>query len=161
MIVSRWRFDTVAPLRCRAAITDLSETIQEQIEERNAEAVAARSRHRLRITGLPADWDDDILREEFEGWEVTECKVVGNGVGFVTFEHKEEMEEAIADLDGEMIDGSILRAMDAGNQQRPQQGVRATIFAIAFFPECVSKKYDRCVTGRLGRGRRRWLRSRP
>ena len=49
----------------------------------------------LRITGLPADWDDDILKEEFEGWEVTECKVVGNGVGFVTFEHKEEMEEVI------------------------------------------------------------------
>ena len=91
---------------------------------------------------------------------MTECKVVGNGVGFVTFEHKEEMEEAIADLDGEMIDGSILRAIDAGNQQRPQQGVSTTIFAIAFFPECVSKKYDRCVTGRLGRGRR-WLRWRP
>ena len=94
------------------------------------------SRHRLRITGLPADWDDDILKEEFEGWEVTECKVVGNGVGFVTFEHKEEMEEAIADLDGEMIDGSILSATDAGNQQRPQQGVRTTTPAgiwVAFF----------------------------
>ena len=31
---------------------------------------------------------------------MTECKVVGNGVGFVTFEHKEEMEEAIAVRDG-------------------------------------------------------------
>jgi cold-inducible RNA-binding protein len=75
--------------------------------------------------GLSWDTTDDSLRRAFEAFgEVTEAKVVldretgrSRGFGFVTFTDGAAADEAIANMDGQPLDGRSIRVNEAEDKR--------------------------------------------
>jgi len=84
---------------------------------------------RLYVGNLSFDTTKDALREAFSagGKEVVDVHVVmdrdsgrSRGFGFVTMGSPEQAREAIASMNGAMLDGRALRVNEA--EERPQRG---------------------------------------
>jgi cold-inducible RNA-binding protein len=73
--------------------------------------------NKLFIGGLSWDTTDSSLAQAFEGFGgITEAKVItdresgrSRGFGFVTFEESSAASDAIAAMDGEMLDGRAVK----------------------------------------------------
>ena len=81
-------------------------------------------RNKLFVGGLSWDTSSDDLRRAFEAFcTVTDCKVISDrdtgrsrGFGFVTLANPGEIEEAIKQMDGFMLDGRNLRVNEANDR---------------------------------------------
>jgi RNA recognition motif-containing protein len=81
-------------------------------------------RNKLFVGGLSWDTSSDDLRRAFEGvCAVAEAKVVSDrdtgrsrGFGFVTLSNPSELEEAIKQMDGFLLDGRNLRVNEANDR---------------------------------------------
>lgn len=81
------------------------------------------------VGGIPWAMDDDRLREVFaEFGTITSAKVImdrekgqSRGFGFVEFEDRGAMQEAIDRLDGTKLDGRKVTVNEAQDRQRDDQ----------------------------------------
>uniref|UniRef100_A0A7S3A076 RRM domain-containing protein n=1 Tax=Rhodosorus marinus TaxID=101924 RepID=A0A7S3A076_9RHOD len=89
------------------------------------------SMKKLFVGGISWATNDDILREMFATYgSVLDAKVIydrdtgrSRGFGFVTFEEDGDAEEAMGALDGEEVDGRIIRVNEA-KERNPRRGYR-------------------------------------
>ena len=80
---------------------------------------------KLFIGGLSWDTTDSSLSAAFETFGgITEAKVItdresgrSRGFGFVTFEEESDASDAIAAMDGEMLDGRAVKVNEAQERQ--------------------------------------------
>jgi RNA recognition motif-containing protein len=78
------------------------------------------------VGGLSWDTDDEKLQEAFESvGTVTESKVIkdrdtgrSRGFGFVTFDERDAVQDAIRRLDGTQLDGRTIRVNEAEDRRR-------------------------------------------
>jgi cold-inducible RNA-binding protein len=81
-------------------------------------------RNKLFVGGLSWDTSSDDLRRAFEGFcTVVEAKIVSDrdtgrsrGFGFVTLADPSQLDEAIQQMDGFMLDGRNLRVNEANDR---------------------------------------------
>jgi RNA recognition motif-containing protein len=83
--------------------------------------------NKLFVGGLSWDTTSDDLRRAFEGFcSVADVKVISDrdtgrsrGFGFVTLSDASEMQSAIQQMDGFMLDGRNLRVNEANDRPAP------------------------------------------
>ncbi|MCP4501671.1 MAG: RNA-binding protein [Deltaproteobacteria bacterium] len=84
---------------------------------------------KLFVGGLSWGTTDDTLREGFERFgEVTDAKVIldretgrSRGFGFVSFAEGDAASTAISEMDGQELDGRVIRVNEA-NERPPRRG---------------------------------------
>ena len=87
---------------------------------------------KLFIGGLSWDTTDSSLAQAFESFGgITEAKVItdresgrSRGFGFVTFEEANSASDAIAAMDGQMLDGRAVKVNEAQERSRGGGGHR-------------------------------------
>ena len=84
--------------------------------------------NKIFVGGLSWDTDEDGLRQAFSSFgDVSEAKVItdrdtgrSRGFGFVTFSDNESVQRAIAEMDGQELDGRSIKVNEA--QDKPRGG---------------------------------------
>jgi hypothetical protein len=84
------------------------------------------SKNKLFVGGLSWDTNDDGLREAFAKFgSVSEAKVIMNpqtgrskGFGFVTFATSDEAQRAMAEMNGQELDGRTIKVDEAEDKRR-------------------------------------------